>query len=57
MNVDNQAIILDKSVAHTPYNKIEWFGFSEEGMIMTYDSNGIIRALFYEKSWTQIFDS
>ena len=54
-NIHNLKIEFEKPVPLTVNKKLTWFGFSEEGLIYTQDSEGIIRTL-YNDIWMPVFE-
>jgi hypothetical protein len=40
----------------TTYSKIEWAGFSEEGLFIVSDTKGFLRAFVELKKWQVIWD-
>ena len=40
-------LLIDADCAITPGSILTWAGFSEEGQIFTYDSEGILRSFSY----------
>ena len=41
----------------TPNGNLEWFGFSEEGVLLSLDTIGIMRAFVNFKHWEIIWDA
>lgn len=50
-------VIKEAGVPITPFATLTWFGFSDEGLVLTKDSKGIIRALVGFSTWIPIFES
>lgn len=53
---DNK-ILKEIGISITPYSNLVYFGYSEEGLILTQDSVGEIRVLFNDRNWTPVFTS
>jgi chromosome transmission fidelity protein 4 len=55
MNMETRdcRVLIDADCAITPGSVLTWMGFSEEGQIFTYDSDGILRSFSYTtQSWS-----
>ena len=50
--------IIDDQLPISPYSTLKWFGFSEDGMLITYDSEKIIRGLSFRhgKKWIPLLN-
>ncbi|KAL4497286.1 hypothetical protein ABPG72_011221 [Tetrahymena utriculariae] len=55
-DVHSGEIIKEIGVPLTPFTTLTWFGFSEEGLVLTKDSKGVIRALIGYSNWTPIYE-
>lgn len=54
-NIHNLKIVFEKPVPLTANKKLSWFGFSEEGLLYSLDSEGVIRTL-YNDIWMPVFE-
>jgi chromosome transmission fidelity protein 4 len=54
----NYTIVAETEVCLTPSSTLLWAGFSDEGEIYTYDSEGILRAFSFVmgKNWVPVLD-
>lgn len=50
-NVHTMEKIIEMDLALSPYSNLRWFGFSDEGVIYTQDSEGVIRMQVYNNYW------
>ncbi|KAL4447139.1 hypothetical protein ABPG74_013991 [Tetrahymena malaccensis] len=55
-DVNSGEIFKEIGVPLTPFTTLTWFGFSEEGLVLTKDSKGVIRALIGYSNWTPIYE-
>jgi chromosome transmission fidelity protein 4 len=55
-NADTAEIFKETGLPITPFSSLVWVGFSEEGLPITKDSKGIVRALVGFNAWTPIYD-
>ena len=53
---NNLQKLKEVNIPLTPNYKLTWIGFSEEGLILSQDGNGVIRGLF-DETWVQIIDN
>ena len=56
-NLKNNKIELDLNIAISPSSKLQWIGYSDDGVFYTQDSLGIIRTLKDKIFWTPILEN
>ena len=57
MSIRNYKAIIDTDLPLSRQAVIVWMGFSEEGQLFTYDSEGVLRSLsFANKQWSPVLD-
>ena len=50
-------ILIDAECPSSAFSILTWVGFSEEGQLFTFDSNGVLRSFsFTEQQWTVRID-
>lgn len=57
INNRNYQIVYDIELPITKFSNLIWIGFSEEGMLYTYDNEGVLRTLNpFNKQWVPVLD-
>ena len=50
-------VLMDTDCAITPCSELKWFGFSEEGQLFSFDTDGILRSFsFTSQTWSTRID-
>ena len=55
-NIDSMGIEYDIPLALTKYSKLQWIGFSDEGLLYTQDSKDCVRMLVNQQIWVPIYE-
>ena len=56
-NIDQSDIQYEIPVAVTRYKRLQWCGFSDDGVLYTQDSSDVIRVLMGQQIWVPIFEN
>lgn len=56
-NIDKMSIEFEVPVCITPYKKLQWCGFSDEGILYCQDTNDCIRMLLNQQIWVPVFEN
>ena len=55
--MENYTVVVDTDCPVSRDSVINWLGFSEEGQLMTFDTEGVVRAFnFRNKQWVPCLD-
>ena len=55
-DVSSMRLLYETKLCVTPYSRLTWFGYSDDGVLYTQDSEGCIRVLVNRSLWVTVFE-